>query len=62
MHVGSTDIDLIVDPDIVDNNEYQTIVELIEQSGRNQLSGNSSFLQERLEGKTSSTEIQLWIF
>ena len=62
MHVGSTDIDLIVDPDIVDNNEYQTIVELIEQSGRNKLSGNSSFLQERLEGKTSSTEIQLWIF
>jgi hypothetical protein len=60
--VGSIDIDLIVDPDIVDNNEYQTIVELIGQSGWNQVSGNSSFLQERLEGKTSSTEIQLWIF
>ena len=54
MHVGSTDIDLIVDPDIVDNNEYQTIVELIGQSGRNQLSDNSSFLQERLEVRIQS--------
>ncbi len=32
-HVGSIDIDLIVDPSRVGDNEYQTIVELIGETG-----------------------------
>ncbi len=32
-HVGSIDIDLLVDPNRVGENEYQTIVELIEVTG-----------------------------
>ena len=52
-HVGSIDIDLIVDPDIVDNNEYQTIVELIGQSGWNQAPGKQFTFERAVRGKDS---------
>ncbi|QRF76504.1 hypothetical protein Thermo_02028 [Thermoplasmatales archaeon] len=50
-HVGSIYIDLIVDPDRVGNDEYQTIVELIEEIGWEQATGKRFTFEKSIKGK-----------
>ena len=50
-HVGSIDIDLIVDPDRVSDSEYQTIVELIEQIGWEPVTGKRFTFKRSIKGK-----------
>ena len=49
-HVGSIDIDLIVDPDHVGNDKYQTIVELIEETGWKQALGKKFTFERDIKG------------
>ncbi len=50
-HVGSIDIDLIVDPDRVEDDEYQTIVELIMETGWKQTPGKQFTFERSIRGK-----------
>ena len=50
-HVGSIDIDLIVDPDRISNDEYQTIVELIGETGWKQVPGKPFTFERKIYGK-----------
>lgn len=49
-HVGSIDIDLIVDPSHVAEDEYQTIVELIEETGWEQVAGKQFTFERNIRG------------
>ena len=50
-HVGSIDIDLIVDPNRVGDDEYQTIVELIRETGWEQVSGKQFTFERSIRAK-----------
>ncbi len=50
-HVGSIDIDLIVDPNRVSDDEYQTIVELIGETGWEQVPGKLFTFERKIRGK-----------
>lgn len=50
-HVGSIDIDLIVDPNGVGDYEYQTIVELIGETGWNQVPEKKFTFERSVRGK-----------
>ncbi|MHB8396301.1 MAG: hypothetical protein ACYDAZ_03765 [Thermoplasmataceae archaeon] len=50
-HVGSIDIDLIVDPNRVGDNEYHTIVELIEEAGWEQVPGKQFTFERNIKGR-----------
>ncbi|MCL4421163.1 MAG: nucleotidyl transferase AbiEii/AbiGii toxin family protein [Candidatus Thermoplasmatota archaeon] len=50
-HVGSIDIDLIVDPNRVSNDEYQTMVELIAETGWEQVPGKQFTFERKIRGK-----------
>ena len=50
-HVGSIDIDLIVDPNQVGDEEYQTIVELIEEMGWRQAPGKKFTFEKSIQGR-----------
>ncbi len=56
-HVGSIDIDLIVDPQLVGDNEYQTIVELIEGAMWKQVPKKNSHLKGVSRGLIMFIEI-----
>ena len=50
-HVGSIDIDLIVDPNRVGDDEYQTIVNLIRETGWEQVSGKQFTFERSIRAK-----------
>ena len=50
-HVGSIDIDLIIDPNHVNDNEYETIVELIMETGWGQVPGKLFTFERKIRGK-----------
>lgn len=50
-HVGSIDIDLIVDPNRVRDDEYQTIVELIEEMEWGQAPGKRFTFEKSIKGR-----------
>ncbi len=50
-HVGSIDIDLVVDPDLVNDHEYQTIVELIGETGWDQVPSKLFTFERKIMGK-----------
>ncbi|MHB1493523.1 MAG: hypothetical protein ACYCSG_01475 [Thermoplasmataceae archaeon] len=52
-HVGSIDIDLIVDPNRVGDDEYQTIVELIMEMGWKQTPGKQFTFERSIKGNWS---------
>lgn len=50
-HIGSIDIDLIVDPNRFGDEEYQTIVELIEEMGWGQSPGKKFAFEKSIQGR-----------
>ena len=50
-HVGSIDIDLVLDPKFVGEHQYQTIVELIVESGWNQVSNKKFTFEKSIKGE-----------
>ncbi len=50
-HVGSIDIDLIVDPNSVGDDEYQTIVELIRETGWEQVPAKQFTFERSIRAK-----------